>query len=97
MMNRERRVRHYKPGQTVAYDGEEARGLFWLESGLIRVTKLTKSGELMTVRHVLPGDYFGEESFTTHCFAAKPWRLVRQRCVPSTPTRCRRMNGWRSA
>lgn len=58
----------YRRGQTVYYEGDPAQSLYLVESGLIRITKLTPKGRVLTVRHVLPGDYFGEEALT------KPWR-----------------------
>jgi CRP-like cAMP-binding protein len=58
----------YRRGQTVYYEGDPALSLFRVESGLIRITKLTPKGRVLTVRHVLPGDYFGEEALT------KAWR-----------------------
>lgn len=52
----------YHRGQTVYYEGDPAQALYRVETGLVRVTKLTPRGRLLTVRHVLPGDYFGEEA-----------------------------------
>lgn len=54
----------FRRGQTVYYQGDLAQSLYLVESGLIRVTKLTAKGRVLTVRHVLPGDYFGEEALT---------------------------------
>ena len=65
--NRQHAMR-YRRGQTVYYEGDPALSLFRVESGLIRITKLTPKGRVLTVRHVLPGDYFGEEALT------KAWR-----------------------
>jgi CRP/FNR family transcriptional regulator, LitR-dependent transcriptional activator len=58
----------YRRGQTVYYEGDPALSLFRVETGLIRIAKLTPKGRVLTVRHVLPGDYFGEEVLT------KAWR-----------------------
>jgi CRP/FNR family transcriptional regulator, LitR-dependent transcriptional activator len=66
-MNRQHTMR-YRRGQTVYYEGDPALSLFRVESGLIRIAKLTPRGRVLTVRHVLPGDYFGEEALT------KSWR-----------------------
>jgi CRP/FNR family transcriptional regulator, LitR-dependent transcriptional activator len=65
--NRQHAMR-YRRGQTVYYEGDPALSLFRVESGLIRIAKLTPRGRVLTVRHVLPGDYFGEEALT------KNWR-----------------------
>jgi CRP/FNR family transcriptional regulator, LitR-dependent transcriptional activator len=53
----------YRRGQTIYYEGDPALSLFRVEAGLIRITKLTPRGRVLTVRHVLPGDFFGEEAF----------------------------------
>ncbi len=65
--NRPHQMR-YRRGQTVYYEGDPALSLFRVESGLIRIAKLTPKGRVLTVRHVLPGDYFGEEALN------KQWR-----------------------
>ncbi|HWG84333.1 MAG TPA: cyclic nucleotide-binding domain-containing protein [Deinococcales bacterium] len=54
----------YRRGQTVYHEGDPAMSLYRVESGLVRVAKLTPRGRVLTVRHVLPGDYFGEEALT---------------------------------
>lgn len=41
--------------------GDFAESLFLLESGLVRIVELLPDGRQLTLRHVLPGDYFGEE------------------------------------
>ncbi|NJK43261.1 MAG: cyclic nucleotide-binding domain-containing protein [Pleurocapsa sp. SU_196_0] len=58
----------YRRGQTVYYEGDPALSMFRVESGLVRIAKLTPKGRVLTVRHVLPGDFFGEEALT------KQWR-----------------------
>jgi CRP/FNR family transcriptional regulator, LitR-dependent transcriptional activator len=65
--NRPHQMR-YRRGQTVYYEGDPALSLFRVESGLVRIAKLTPKGRVLTVRHVLPGDYFGEEALN------KQWR-----------------------
>jgi CRP-like cAMP-binding protein len=34
-----------------------------VRDGLIRITRMTPEGRILTVRHVMPGDFFGEEAF----------------------------------
>jgi CRP-like cAMP-binding protein len=65
--NRPHQMR-YRRGQTVYYEGDPALSMFRVESGLVRIAKLTPKGRVLTVRHVLPGDFFGEEALT------KQWR-----------------------
>jgi CRP/FNR family transcriptional regulator, LitR-dependent transcriptional activator len=60
--NRPHQIR-YRRGQTVYFEGDPALSLFKVETGLVRIAKLTPKGRVLTVRHVLPGDYFGEEAF----------------------------------
>jgi CRP-like cAMP-binding protein len=57
-------TRHYKPSQTIVYPGDASDWLLQLESGLIRVSKLSPNGQTSTLRLVRPGDYFGEENLT---------------------------------
>jgi CRP/FNR family transcriptional regulator, LitR-dependent transcriptional activator len=57
-------TRHYKPSQTIVYPGDASDWLLQLESGLIRVSKLSPNGQMSTLRLVRPGDYFGEENLT---------------------------------
>ena len=57
--NRPHQIR-YRRGQTVYFEGDPALSLFKVETGLVRIAKLTPKGRVLTVRHVLPGDYFGE-------------------------------------
>ncbi len=45
--------------ETVYLRGERAQTLYRLEEGLVRIVELLPDGRLLTLRHVLPGDYFG--------------------------------------
>ncbi|GAA4005787.1 cyclic nucleotide-binding domain-containing protein [Deinococcus rubellus] len=49
-------------GDTLYYAGDAAPSLYRLESGLLRAVRLTSQGRNLTVRHVRPGDIFGEEA-----------------------------------
>ena len=42
--------------------GEASGPLYRADTGLIRLFQVTPRGRTMTLRHVLPGDYFGEDS-----------------------------------
>lgn len=44
--------------------GDRAEALYRLERGLVRVVEILPDGRQLTLRHVLPGDYFGEESLS---------------------------------
>lgn len=43
-------------------NGDSAESLFRLTDGMVRIGRLTPEGCVVTVRHVLPGNFFGEES-----------------------------------
>ncbi|WP_102128225.1 Crp/Fnr family transcriptional regulator [Deinococcus planocerae] len=56
------RSRPLRRGDTLYYAGDPAPTLYRLDSGLLRAVRLTPQGRNLTVRHVLPGDIFGEET-----------------------------------
>jgi CRP/FNR family transcriptional regulator, LitR-dependent transcriptional activator len=49
--------------QTLYHSGDPAQSIFRVRDGLIRITRMTPEGRVLTVRHVIPGDFFGEEAF----------------------------------
>lgn len=51
--------------QTLYHNGDPARSVFRVRDGLVRITRMTPEGRVLTVRHVEPGDFFGEEAFTS--------------------------------
>ena len=54
----------FLPGERVYYAGDPAQVALRLEAGLLRVTRPNPGGRLYTLRHILPGDVFGEEALT---------------------------------
>ena len=54
--------RQVRRGQTLYYAGDSSPSLYRLESGLMRAVRLTPQGRNLTVRHIHPGDIFGEET-----------------------------------
>ena len=48
--------------QTLYHAGDRANSIYRVREGLIRVIRTTPEGRLMTLRHVMPGDFFGEEA-----------------------------------
>jgi CRP-like cAMP-binding protein len=54
----------YQRKQALYHHGDAATAIFRVRSGLVRITRMTPEGRILTVRHVMPGDYFGEEAFT---------------------------------
>jgi CRP/FNR family transcriptional regulator, LitR-dependent transcriptional activator len=63
-------------GSQVYYEGDRAESLYRLTSGLARMTKLSPSGRPVVVRHVLPGDYFGEASLNDQTHHAEVQALT---------------------
>jgi len=63
----------YGRGQSVYEQGSSSSALYRSETGLLRLVKVTPRGRTLTVRHLLPGDYFGEEVFqgNTHCYGVE--------------------------
>lgn len=53
--------RPMRRGDTLYYAGDQAPSLYRLDSGLLRAVRLTPQGRNLTVRHIHPGDIFGEE------------------------------------
>lgn len=51
---------HLARAQMLYGAGDPARSLFKMREGLIRIARLTPEGRTLTLRHVLPGDIFGE-------------------------------------
>jgi CRP/FNR family transcriptional regulator, LitR-dependent transcriptional activator len=58
----ENQGRPVRRGDTLYYTGDSSPSLYRLESGLLRAVRLTLQGRNLTVRHILPGDIFGEEA-----------------------------------
>lgn len=49
--------------QTLYHSGDAAQSVFRVRDGLVRTTRMTPEGRVLTVRHLVPGDFFGEEAF----------------------------------
>ncbi|MFN3179233.1 MAG: helix-turn-helix domain-containing protein [Thermus sp.] len=48
--------------EVVFLAGDRADTLYRLREGLVRIVELLPDGRTLTLRHVLPGDFFGEEA-----------------------------------
>ncbi|GEM48796.1 Crp/Fnr family transcriptional regulator [Deinococcus cellulosilyticus] len=70
-----------KRGQVLYRDGEPSKLFYRCETGLLRVVKVTTRGRPITVRHILPGDFFGEE-----ILEAKPYQHSVEALTRSTIT-----------
>lgn len=54
---------NYQRRQTLYLHGDPAQSVYRVRDGLVRITRMTPEGRTLTVRHVMPGDFFGEEAF----------------------------------
>ena len=50
----------YAPGQTIFHQGQEARMMFLLKAGRVKLSKVTRQGEELTVDYLKAGDSLGE-------------------------------------
>jgi CRP-like cAMP-binding protein len=56
-------VRQVRPGTHIFQPGESARSLFFLSSGLVKLTDVSVAGDEVIVRLFRPGEVFGERCF----------------------------------
>lgn len=63
MMTAPSQTLSFQRRQTLYHSGDPAQSVFRVRDGLIRIARMTPEGRILTVRHVLPGDFFGEEAF----------------------------------
>lgn len=55
-------ILNFKKGETLFSEGDEARGIYLINSGKIEITKATPDGWRQTIAHFGPGNFFGELS-----------------------------------
>lgn len=53
-------TRRHELGRTLYLTGDRADSLYRVVEGVVRVARMTPEGGVVTVRHVIPGDFFGE-------------------------------------
>jgi len=71
-------MRKYARKEVIYLAGDRGDTLYRLESGLVRIVELLPDGRTLTLRHVLPGDYFGEEALE-----GKPYRYAAEALADS--------------
>lgn len=71
--------------QTLFHHGDAAESMYRVQDGLIRITKMTPEGRTITVRHVLPGDFFGEDALTSGEHAEVAEALTRTKIEAFNP------------
>lgn len=71
-LNHHKVVNHYKKGQIIFYEGNEAIGLFCIFSGKIKLYKSTSDGRQQILRIAGPGDLLGYRAL----FAGEPYHAT---------------------
>lgn len=65
--------------------GDRAESLYRLERGLIRIVEILPDGRQLTLRHVLPGDFFGEEALNERSYRYTTEALTDVACQSLDP------------
>jgi CRP-like cAMP-binding protein len=65
--------------------GDLAESIYRLEQGLIRVVEILPDGRQLTLRHVLPGDFFGEEALNERVYRFSAEALTEVACQSLDP------------
>src|SRR5208282_4160169 len=58
-------IRHYKSNQVVFSQGEPAEAVYYIQSGSVRLSVLSKQGKEATIALLGPGDFLGEGCIAT--------------------------------
>lgn len=66
-----RRVIAYAPAQAIFVQGERCRTVYYIQSGTVKISVLSRSGREAVVAVFGPGDFFGEG-----CLAGQPTRIA---------------------
>jgi CRP/FNR family transcriptional regulator len=62
---------HYRAGETVVFEGDEAGSVYSLTSGLLRLSKLLPDGRRQIAGFLFPGDFLGITLEEEHAFTAE--------------------------
>lgn len=65
-LNAAQNTRTYKKGQMIFYEGNRPFGLFYLNSGKVKLSKFTTDGKIYITRIVTAGELMGCLAFFTH-------------------------------
>jgi CRP-like cAMP-binding protein len=66
----EKKIKDYQPKQVVFSQGDPADAVFYVKSGSVKLTVLSKHGKQAVIAIVEEGDFFGEG-----CLASQPLRM----------------------
>jgi CRP/FNR family transcriptional regulator, LitR-dependent transcriptional activator len=72
----------FNRGQMIYSQGSPTKAVYRIETGLLRLVKVTPKGRVITVRHLLPGDYFGEEALDHEYYCYGVEALTRTLVTP---------------
>ncbi len=64
-VRRTSKVREYRPREAVFHPVRDPRYVYLLEEGLVRIFRVSPSGDELTIGYVRPGEIFGEVSVIT--------------------------------
>ena len=53
--------REYEPRQIIYFPDDACDYVYWVREGRVRITRVSNDTRELTLRHLLPGDMFGEE------------------------------------
>jgi CRP/FNR family transcriptional regulator len=79
-LDREKNVYEYKAGQTVFYEGHRATAVYCISSGRVRLFKVGRKDEEMTIRLLGPSDIIGYRAL----LANEPYAATAEAIEPST-------------
>jgi CRP/FNR family cyclic AMP-dependent transcriptional regulator len=75
-----RTIVQFKPKRTLFLQGDSADSIFYLQTGKVKLTVVSKSGKEATIAILAEGDFVGEESHATpgrvHMTTAPQWAPV---------------------
>lgn len=57
-------LRNYKARDVIYFPGDSMEWVYWIETGRIRISRISWEGRHLTLRHQVAGDFFGEDCLT---------------------------------
>ena len=61
-----RKIVSFSKGRTVFAQGDSCDAVFYIQSGKVKLTVVSKTGKEATIAILGVGDFFGEDSLATH-------------------------------
>jgi len=82
-VNKGRSVRNFAPGAVIFTQGESADGVFYIQSGDVKIVVTSEQGKEAIVGMLRPGEFFGEG-----CLIGQPTRLASAVAVSDCEVTC---------